>query len=202
MVVTGLAWALLRAAAFELGAIAFCLTYLVAIVIRLPRLTPEHLKAHADQSNIPGYFILLLALVLVIAASVSLFRVLNSGSAPTLFDVALGTSALLLGWLTLHSMLAFHYAYEYYETDEASPPDEKGRHRHIGGLVFPEGGEAPDGLSFLYFSFVVAMTAQVSDVEVNSNCMRRLVLLHGLLSYFFNTVIVAVAVNIVVSLGR
>ena len=60
----------------------------------------------------------------------------------------------------------------------------------------------PDALSFLYFSFVVAMTAQVSDVTVTSNAMRRLVLLHGIVSFFFNTVIIAVAVNIVVSLSH
>jgi uncharacterized membrane protein len=108
---------------------------------------------------------------------------------------------VVLGWLTLHSMLAFHYAYEYYGTDEASPAGKDGKKAHVGGLDFP-GKEMPDGLSFLYFSFVVAMTAQVSDVTVTSNTMRRLVLFHGILSFFFNTVILAIAVNVVVSLGH
>jgi uncharacterized membrane protein len=98
-------------------------------------------------------------------------------------------------------MLAFHYAYEYYGTDATSPKEADGRRRHVGGLDFP-GKEAPDALSFLYFSFVIGMTAQVSDVEVTSNAMRKLVLLHGILAFFFNTVILAAAVNVVVALGH
>jgi uncharacterized membrane protein len=199
--VGGLAAWLARALALELGTIAFCATYLGAMVARLPHLTQEHLRAHADESNIPGYLILVLAVVLLIAVSVSLFGLLNSGGAPELGKVALGSLSLLLGWLTLNAMLAFHYAYEYYSTDEASPMGADGRKDHVGGLDFP-GPEAPDGLSFLYFSFVVAMTAQVSDVQVTSNGMRRLVLLHGIFAFLFNTVIIAVAVNIVVSLGK
>ncbi len=190
-----------RGLAVEIGANAFFLSYLVGVVLRLPRLTRAHLRSHADESDTPGFIILILALVSVTVATGSLLVLLNSGGPPDRLRVVLGILSVVLGWLALHAMLAFHYAYEYYGTDEASPVAADGHRPHVGGLKFP-GSDQPDGLSFMYFSFVVAMTAQVSDVTVTSNAMRRLVLLHGILSFFFNTVILAMAVNIIVSLGH
>lgn len=185
----------------ETGTIVFFLTYLVATLSRLPRLSPVYLRTHAGDSDIPGYVILLVVVATLIASSISFFIVVNSGAHVDHLHLVLGVLSLLLGWLTMHAMLAFHYAYEFYDTDESSAPDANGQRGHVGGLDFP-GKEMPDALSFLYFSFVIAMTAQVSDVTVTSNAMRRLVLLHGIVSFFFNTVIIAVAVNIVVSLGH
>ncbi|HVW91883.1 MAG TPA: DUF1345 domain-containing protein [Devosia sp.] len=183
------------------GAIGFFACYLAVLVAGVSRLTPRRLRAHADESDTPGYVILIVAMAIVVAALASLFLLLNNGGSPDRTRVVLGVVALVLGWLGLHAMLAFHYAYEYYGTDEASPPDAHGQRRHVGGLTFPGNGE-PDAVSFLYFSFVIAMTAQVSDVLVTSSAMRRLVLLHGILAFFFNTVILAIAVNVVVSLGH
>jgi len=185
----------------ELGASGFFLAYLVMVVRRLPHLTPEFLRAHADESDTPGIVILIVALGTVATASASLFILLNAGGSTDRFRLLLGIASLTLGWLALHTMLAFHYAYEYYETDDSRPKAADGSATHRAGLEFP-GSDRPDALSFLYFSFVVAMTAQVSDVTVTSNSMRRLVLLHGIISFFFNTVILATAVNVVVSLGH
>jgi uncharacterized membrane protein len=93
-----------------------------------------------------------------------------------------------------------HYAYEYYQATEAGDGKRKGR-KIAAGLDFP-GGEEPNGAAFAYFAYVVGMTAQTSDTAVTSNAMRRLVLVHGIFSYFFNTVIVAAAVNIVVAFAQ
>ncbi|MDR3470122.1 MAG: DUF1345 domain-containing protein [Devosia sp.] len=199
--VTVVAIFFLRGLAVEAGAIAFFLTYLLAVVARLPSTSKEHLRAHADQSDVPGYLILLIALATLVTAAGSLFVLLNRGGSPDPVQLVLGMLSVTLGWLCIHTMLAFHYAYEYYGTDTTSPPGKDGRRPHVGGLDFP-GSEAPDGLSFVYFSFVVAMTAQVSDVTVTSNRMRRLVLLHGILAFFFNTAILATAVNVVVALAH
>jgi uncharacterized membrane protein len=68
-----------------------------------------------------------------------------------------------------------------------------------GGLDFPEDIE-PDYWDFLYFSFVIGMTSQVSDVQITSQSLRRLSLLHGILSFFFNTAIVAMSINIIAGL--
>ena len=68
-----------------------------------------------------------------------------------------------------------------------------------GGLLFP-GRSAPDYLDFLYFSAVIGVTFQVSDVQIEGRRLRRLALLHGLLSLLSNTVIVALTANIAAGL--
>jgi uncharacterized membrane protein len=190
-----------RGLAVELGAIAFFSTYLLMVVARLPATSKQHLRGHADESDVPGFLILLVAVGTLVTAAGSLFGLLTRGGQPEPVQLVLGMLSVVLGWLCIHTMLAFHYAFEYYRTDRAGPLGSDGRRSHVGGLEFP-GHEAPDGLSFLYFSFVVAMTAQVSDVTVTSNRMRRLVLLHGILSFFFNTGILATAVNVIVAMGH
>ncbi len=187
--------------ALEIGVGTFFLLYLVIVIFRLVRLSTKSLRAHAEESDLPGYVILAIALLLLAAAAASLFLLLNGDGRPDGLRVAFGIMILVLGWLGVHTMLGLHYAYEYYDTDAASPPGKDGRRPHVGGLDFP-GGELPDALSFLYFSFVIGMTAQVSDVTVTSNAMRRIVLVHGILAFFFNTVILATAINVVVSLGH
>jgi len=200
IIVTLISIVLARDFAIEFGASAFFIGYVLMILLRLHHLTPKFLRLHADESDTPGSVILAVAIGTIVVASASLFVLLNSKS-PDRLHMTLGILAVVLGWLCVHTMLAFHYAYEYYGTDTTSPPGKDGHRPHIGGLDFP-GSQQPDALSFLYFSFVVAMTAQVSDVTVTSNAMRRIVLFHGILSFFFNTVILAIAVNIVVSLGH
>ncbi len=96
-------------------------------------------------------------------------------------------------WLLVHTIFAMHYAHEYYQ-DHQTQSDCK-----AGGLDFPEDIE-PDYWDFLYFSFVIGMTSQVSDVQITSRSMRRLSLLHSILSFFFNTAIVAMSINIIAGL--
>ena len=107
--------------------------------------------------------------------------------------LGLSTGAVILGWFTVHTMMAMHYAFEFYGS---MPMGRQAKRKDgaSGGLEF-SGSEDPDGVSFLYFSFVVGMTAQTSDTEVSSNAMRRLVTIHGIFSFFFNTVIIAAAVE-------
>jgi uncharacterized membrane protein len=103
--------------------------------------------------------------------------------------VLLSGIAIIGSWLMTHTMFALHYAHRYYG-DKYEPlgvVDE--------GLSFP-GGSAPDYMDFVYFAFVIGMTAQVSDVQVTSREMRRLVLLHSLLSFAFYTGILALTVNV------
>jgi uncharacterized membrane protein len=103
-----------------------------------------------------------------------------------------GTGALM-GWFVLHMVMAFHYADIHYFDDPDCAGDEK-------DLLFPGGGD-PGPWDFLYYSFVVGMTAQVSDVQVTTTVMRRATLLHGIVSFFFNTVLIAMAVNAAVAMA-
>ena len=103
--------------------------------------------------------------------------------------LTLSVAALLLSWLLIHTVFAFHYAHFYYWQPE-------GQGAHHGGLRFPD-EEDPDYLDFAYYSFVVGMTSQVSDVSVLSRPMRRLTLIHGVLSFIYNVAVLAMSINII-----
>ena len=95
---------------------------------------------------------------------------------------------LLLSWLLIHAVFALRYAHEYYTRSSDAPALD-------GGLEFPQEG-SPDYWDFFYFSVVLSMTFQVSDVQITSRKLRRLATLHGMLGFMFNTVIVALTVNL------
>jgi uncharacterized membrane protein len=111
--------------------------------------------------------------------------------------LAFTIASVPLGWFTLHTVAAFRYAHLYYTKREGGG-NEPG---DAAGLAFPETRE-PGTWDFLYYAFVVGMTAQVSDVQVLSTSMRRLTLAHGVTSFFFNTVLLALAVNIAASYAQ
>lgn len=106
--------------------------------------------------------------------------------------VGLVALTLLLSWLMTHTTFAFRYAHEYYARDGGGPGID-------AGLEFP-GETRPDYLDFMYFSLVLGMTFQVSDVQITSRKLRRVATLHGLLSFLFNTIILALTVNIAAGL--
>jgi uncharacterized membrane protein len=107
------------------------------------------------------------------------------------WHIALLAATLLLSWLMTHTVFTYRYAHEYYETDAAGGI--------AGGLEFPHDAR-PDYWDFFYFSLVLGMTFQVSDVQITTRKLRRLAALHGLLGFLFNTVILALSVNIGASL--
>jgi len=94
-----------------------------------------------------------------------------------------------ISWVLLHTLFSLHYAHVYYGDSD----DDRVRDR---GLEFPQ-DRNPDYLDFAYFSFVIGMTSQVSDVQVKSKRMRRLTLIHGVMSFAFNTFILALFINTV-----
>jgi uncharacterized membrane protein len=106
--------------------------------------------------------------------------------------IALMAGTLLVSWLTVHILFAFRYAHEFYASDTKPPELDR-------GLEFP-GEPSPDYLDFVYFALVLGMTFQVSDVQITARKMRRLATLHGLLSFLFNTTILALSVNLAAGL--
>ena len=140
--------------------------------------------------------IVIIALISAVAVTVilgRLFELLSRADRPAAIMFVLSLLSLPLGWIMVHTMFAFHYANVYY-----SPPRQG---ELAGGLSFP-GGE-PGAWDFLYYSLVIGMTAQVSDVSVISTKMRRLTLAHGVISFFYNTIILAIVVNVGIGLvGR
>jgi uncharacterized membrane protein len=108
--------------------------------------------------------------------------------------ILLAAGTVVCSWCLVHTVFTMHYAHAYYRHAETGGI-EKGH-----GLQFP-GSHEPDFLDFAYFSFVIGMTFQVSDVQISSRRLRRLALVHGILSFAFNTVILAFAINLVSGLS-
>jgi uncharacterized membrane protein len=101
----------------------------------------------------------------------------------------LGVVTILLSWMFTHIMFALHYAHEFY--------DENGGKG--GGLIFPGDLREPDYWDFVYFSFVIGMTSQVSDVAITCRPIRHTVSAHGIISFIFNVTLLALTVNIAAS---
>ncbi len=150
--------------------------------------------AAAQQEGEWSIFALVVgATVASVAAVVGEFS-RSKSSRPDLRDlrVALVCVTLLATWLVTHTLFAMRYAHEYYTPDPATGRPE-------GGLQFPS-DEHPDYWDFFYFALVLGMTFQVSDVQISSRKLRRLATLHGLLGFLYNTVIIALTVNVGASL--
>lgn len=146
------------------------------------------------QSGIAVMWVILTAALISAASLLFLFRSAQGESAGRLaLHISLTFLALGFSWLLIHTRFAFHYAHSYYNARQQEGVQTD------GGLDFP-GEREPDYLDFAYFSFVIGMTSQVSDVVVTSRPMRRLILMHGLLAFGFNVVVVALSVNIFGSL--
>ena len=168
------------------AAIGFFALYLLMMFALVGSSGPADLRRHAEQDDEGVALILILAALAVMVSVTAIYLVLNS---PTAGLAARGAAliTLPLGWATIHTLAAFHYAYLYYRV---------GDH----GLTFP-GKAEPGAWDFLYFSFTIGMTAQVSDVVATSQPMRRAILIHGVAAFFYNTGILALAVNAIVTSG-
>ncbi|MDB5506578.1 MAG: hypothetical protein JWR75_1216 [Devosia sp.] len=196
-IATAIAALFFPAYAIGIGADVMFATYLAVMAFNLPRLTPAFLREHAQDEDTPPLAIFLVVLGVVAVSTVFLFLVLNDASHADMGKVLISVTSVVLGWFTVHTMAAMHYAFEFYEDPSASGD---GPGEAVGGLNFP-GTDDPDGVAFLYFSYVIGMTAQVSDVSITSRKMRAIATMHSIFAFFFNTVIVAATINIVVSLG-
>lgn len=180
--------------AVTIAAIAFFLSYLLLTAWRLPHLTAAYLEHYATDTDEPVAIIFAVTVAAVAVSTGSLFVVLNRPAATGL-EFVLAFASVALGWLTVHTMAALHYAHLYWRPGSTQASGDAGR-----SLAFP-GDDPPGVYDFLYFAFVIGMTAQTSDVAITSTAMRKVNLLHAVVSFFFNTVLVAAAVNAAVSLA-
>src|ERR1019366_2255473 len=165
--------------------------YLILVQFTILRCDIAHLRKRASEQDEGAFAILLLtiaaALPSLIAIVFELGGLNHATPSEAVSEVLLAMVTILLSWSFIHTIFSIHYAHEYYG---------ERRDGKIGGLNFPEDNE-PDYLDFLYFSLVVGLTSQVSDVAVTSKVIRRVVALHGVLSFFFNLTILALTVNMI-----
>lgn len=168
--------------------------YIVLTFAMMRRADVDSIRKRATQEDEGALAILLLSIVATVASLAAIvFELGASKQAPSgaaFVHVLLATGTILLSWIFVHTMFSFHYAHEYYG---------ERRDGKIGGLKFPDDPK-PDYRDFLYFSLVIGMTSQVSDVAVTSKIIRRLAAVHGVLSFFFNLTVLALTVNMVSNL--
>jgi uncharacterized membrane protein len=178
--------------AWDIGVVAFLvLSAFPFTTERLDRMAAD--AAAQEEGEWTIFWLTVAAVAFSFAAIISEFAdTKDMPAAQRGLHVSLVAVTLFVSWMMTHVTFAFRYAHEYYEIDPGSTGI-------AGGLEFP-GEKRPDYLDFLYFSLVLGMTFQVSDVQITARKLRRLASVHGLLSFLFNTIILALTVNIAAGL--
>lgn len=172
----------------------FFIVYLVAMIRLAIRSTVSKLRNRARNEDEGIVLIVALTGIAIAFSFVSMFSLLGKTGDPSPVHMALAIASIPLGWTVLHMLFAFHYARLYY-----APTSVEGKASDAGGLDFQDTPE-PGIIEFAYFSFTIGATAQTSDVDLKSTDFRRVVLFHGIASFVFNTVLLALAVNVAASL--
>ena len=161
--------------------------YLGIVYWTVARSEANHIRGHAAKEDEGRVAILALTVTATLVSLAAIVVLLGGGegkSDPARLALAIGT--IFLSWGFVHSIFGLHYAHEFYSESRQ------------GGLKFP-GGEKPDYWDFVYFSFVVGMTFQVSDVAVTSRRIRRTVTAHAIVAFLFNVALLAIMINIAAS---
>jgi uncharacterized membrane protein len=162
--------------------------YLALVFIMVLRSGLLHIKRNAALQDDGQFLILMMAALGAFASLAAIVSELGA-SHHGVPELLLATVTIALSWAAVHTVFSLHYAHEYYRG--AKP----------GGLQFPSGDQQDhaDYWDFVYFSFVIGMTAQVSDVGITDKIIRRTATVHGIISFVFNTALVALMVNIAAS---
>jgi uncharacterized membrane protein len=166
----------------------FVAVYLVLVYTLVFRSGLAHIRRNAMLQD-DGRFLILLVTATGAFASIAAIIFELDGTHRGTPELALATLTIALSWAAVHTTFALHYAHEFYR--DAKP----------GGLQFPSGDQHEDAdyWDFVYFSFVIGMTAQVSDVGITDRTIRRTATAHGIISFVFNTALLALMVNIAAS---
>jgi uncharacterized membrane protein len=167
---------------------AFAGLYLVLVLLMMLRCELRHIRRNAIMQD-DGRFLILVVTALGAFASIAaiVFELGNTHHGP--LQLMFATITLALSWAVVHIAFALHYAHDYYRSTKP------------GGLQFPSGEQADhaDYWDFVYFSFVIGMTAQVSDVGITDKTIRRTATVHGIIAFVYNTALIALMVSIAAS---
>ena len=173
------------------------LTYLLLAARGMWGCGADRIRSRAARQDDSAFVILAIILLAIcasfaaIAELITTAKNLSAGARMPLLGLAALT--IFVSWLVTQVAFTLHYAHEYYAPDHAGEP--------AGGLVFPEDGH-PDYGDFFYFSTSIGATSQTSDVAIRTKALRRLVTLHAIVSFFFNTMVLALTINLAASLVR
>lgn len=171
----------------------FSLAMIILNWVSFFTISTQDIRKESIQQDESRVIIFSLVLISTIGSLTSIILLITDKTNQTSIIIAI--IGMILSWMLIHTIFALRYAHLFYRNDE----NDAGI--HAGGLTFP-GDKKPDYLDFAYFSFVIGMTFQVSDVEISARKLRRLSLLHALISFFFNTLIIALTINFISGLRK
>ncbi len=186
-----------RELSFVLGWDAFGITYLVFNLYLFSSFNHHKIKEQCAQEDVSSWILfgfVVMACLTGLLVALSFLNHTATWQISRFWGSVTCITAIAMAWMMVHTSFSIRYAHLFYGDDN------KHFSQHAKGLVFPEDNK-PDYFDFAYFSFVIGMTFQVSDVVITSKGVRRLVLMHSVISFIFNTVIIAMTVSQVVSFG-
>ena len=174
--------------------IAFALTFISTSWIVFFKLPVGEIVKRANKEDGSRLFVFIIVLVSTFASLFIVLLLLIGEKKPgyEIVTPLVAVTGMMVSWILVHTVFTFHYAHMYYFKEKDDTPGGE-------ALAFP-GSEKPDYLDFAYFSFVIGMTFQVSDVEIASRIVRRTALAHSLLAFALNTFVVALTINMIAGL--
>ena len=177
--------------------------FLIEAVFKLMRArSTDDLRQRAAAMDEAGVAILPLALLAAVASVVVVVgeAVRVSGDRSEVGGAAiLALATVALSWTFVHLIFAFHYAHQFYAPAVPAGTRASGKAQDKGGLIFP-GDEDPDYWDFVHFSMIIGVAQQTADIQISDKGLRRTATVHSVTAFLFNTVIVALTVNLAVSL--
>ena len=178
-----------EALAWDISALVY-LSFTLRVMLKC---TGEMVRARAARQDDSGLVILVVILLAITASFTSIAGLLNESSTqgPRVLPLVLAGSTLLLSWTVTQVVFTLHYAHEFYR-----PGD--GQSSVAGGLDF-RGDSNPDYWDFFYFATSFGAASQTSDVSISTKPLRRLATLHAIISFFFNTAVLALTINLAAS---
>ncbi|CAM3683821.1 DUF1345 domain-containing protein [Mucilaginibacter galii] len=174
--------------------ISFAFSLIIPEWITIITIHPRDLHKIATLQDSSRTFIFLFVLAGSLISLLSIAFLMKSpehaSTAQVTGHVILTISSVIISWWLVHTVFTLRYAHQYYDTN-----NDDGSKKPACGLEFPNEKE-PDYLDFVYYSFNIGVAFQVSDINITSRKMRRLTWIHSLISFAFNTAIVALSINI------
>jgi uncharacterized membrane protein len=169
---------------------AAAVVYLITVLVQTHGINAQTIIDHAADVDDGRYFVLFVSLAGVLASLTAIVVELQSDASGADRGLHVGFVFLTvaISWLFVHTSFAKHYAHEYF-----GPAGEGGIRK---GLIFP-GDEAPDFGDFFHFALVIGVAAQTADIQIAAKPIRRVVTLHGVLAFVFNTVVLALTLSLV-----
>ena len=186
------------ALSFVLAWNVFGISYLIFNLILFSKSDVNQIQKQCSKEDVSSWILFAFVVSACLIGLLSVLSFMNNTStwqSGSIIGSILCISAVGFSWLMVHFAFAVRYAHLYYGDNN------KQFSKHSRGLVFPE-DDVPDYFDFAYFSIVIGMTFQVSDVVITSKGVRRLVLMHSIIAFIFNTVIIAMTVSQVIGMNN